>query len=73
MSKNGFPLAQFGPLAQRLRRQIRAEAAILDGEVVAPGAAGRPIFTDLLFRRGPLAYVAFDLVWMRGDLFEARR
>ena len=47
LSKNNYPLAQFGSFAQRLRPEIRADAAILDGEVVAPDATGRPIFKHL--------------------------
>lgn len=41
--------------------------AILDGEIIAADATGRPRFYSLL--RGTLepAYVAFDLLWLNGE------
>ena len=40
--------------------------AILDGEIVHFDAAGKPQFYDLLRRRSPQYFVAFDLLWLRG-------
>lgn len=41
---------------------------ILDGELVMPDETGRPIFLDLLRRRGTPSYVAFDLLLAGHDL-----
>ncbi len=49
-----------------LRGQVKAEDAILDGELVCLDEAGRPQFNQLLFRRGTPYFVAFDLLWLNG-------
>ena len=36
----------------------------LDGEIVHPGTDGRPMFYELMRRRGPFCFYAFDLVWL---------
>jgi bifunctional non-homologous end joining protein LigD len=43
-----------------------AASAIPDGEIVRPGAAGRPMFYELMRRRGSFCFYAFDLVWLDG-------
>jgi ATP-dependent DNA ligase len=35
---------------------------VLDGEIVKLDENARPIFIDLMKRRGPFAFVAFDVV-----------
>ncbi len=40
---------------------------VLDGEVVALDAAGRPVFADLMFRRRAPTFVAFDALVDRGE------
>jgi hypothetical protein len=39
---------------------------VLDGEIVALDAAGRPVFADLMFGRRPPIFVAFDVLTARG-------
>jgi len=39
---------------------------VLDGEVIAADATGRPQFYDLLRRTRAPAYVAFDILWLNG-------
>ena len=66
MSRNGRELRRFRTLADKLARTLKVKSAILDGEVVVRDATGRPIFLDLLKRRGDASYVAFDLLWLNG-------
>jgi bifunctional non-homologous end joining protein LigD len=65
-SKRGHPFKRFGALAQPLRELVAARTAILDGEVLAVDAEGRPRFMDLLRSTGRLVYAAFDLLWLDG-------
>ena len=45
--------------------------AVLDGEIVHLDAQGKPRFYDLMRRRNPQHYCAFDLLWLDGhDLRE---
>jgi bifunctional non-homologous end joining protein LigD len=39
---------------------------VLDGEIVKLEESGRPIFIDLMKRRGPFAFVAFDVLAVNG-------
>lgn len=41
-------------------------SAILDSEIVFLGPDGRPRFMDLIRRRGPQPFIAFDLLWLNG-------
>jgi hypothetical protein len=41
---------------------IDADDAVLDGEIVKLDEIGRPQFYDLMRRRGPFAFVAFDML-----------
>jgi bifunctional non-homologous end joining protein LigD len=65
-SKRGFFLTRFGELEPKLREHLLAWEAILDGEIVSLDQTGRPMFHDLFAARGPVAYVAFDLLWVDG-------
>src|SRR5215470_15796284 len=50
--------------AQAITRDLAGRSAILDGEIVRPGPDGRPMFYELMRRRGPFCFYAFDLVWL---------
>ena len=39
---------------------------MLDGEIACVDDAGRPVFRDLLFRKGQCIFVAFDLLFLDG-------
>jgi hypothetical protein len=65
VSRNGNRFKSFGPLCDSIRQQITAEA-ILDGEIVCLGDNGRPQFYDLMRRREPQWFYAFDLLWRDG-------
>ena len=66
VSRNGNDFRRFDALAAEVAAALRADEAILDGEVIAADATGRPQFYDLLRGRLPPAYVAFDLLWIDG-------
>src|ERR1700757_664146 len=51
---------KFHQLAEELAPSVRADEAILDGEIVCLGSDGRSIFYNLLFRRDWPSFVAFD-------------
>jgi uncharacterized protein (TIGR03437 family) len=58
----------WGPLCQSIAQQIAGEA-ILDGEIVCLDDDGRPQFYDLMRRREPQCFYAFDLLWLDGRDF----
>jgi hypothetical protein len=63
LSRNRNLFRHLDPMAKRLS----VTDALLDGEVICPDDTGRPIFLDLLRRRKPAAFVAFDLLWLDGE------
>ena len=46
---------------------LKVENAILDGEIVCVGPDGRPLFNQLLYRRGNPYMYAFDILWLNGQ------
>src|SRR5207237_6737168 len=58
------------PQLQAVSRLVKAEQAVLDGEIVALDEEGRPSF-QLLQNRGkephPMQYVVFDIVYLDGQ------
>jgi bifunctional non-homologous end joining protein LigD len=54
----------FATLAKAIRQDLAGRAVILDGESVRPGSDGRPLFYELMRRRGPFCFYAFDLLWL---------
>jgi bifunctional non-homologous end joining protein LigD len=65
-SKRGHTFKRFDVLCEQLRELAAARTAILDGEVLAVDAEGRPRFTDLLRGTGRLVFAAFDILWLDG-------
>jgi bifunctional non-homologous end joining protein LigD len=43
---------------------LRAQSAVLDGEIVCLDSEGRSQFKELLYRRGRAVLFAFDLLWL---------
>lgn len=71
VSKSGFVYKRFQDLCEQMASAIRAEEAILDGEIVCVDAQGRPRFYSLMFHRGMPCFFAFDILWLDGkDLRE---
>jgi bifunctional non-homologous end joining protein LigD len=64
---NTFKAFRFRSLAAAISRDLVGRTAILDGEIVRPGEDGRRLFYELMRRRGPFAYYAFDLLWLDGS------
>lgn len=67
VSRNRNAFKTFEPLAQAIAQDLAGRSAILDGEIVRPGPDGRPMFYQLMRRRGPFCFYVFDLLWMDGS------
>jgi len=65
ISRKGNVYKSFRTLSAGIANALACEA-ILDGEIVHLDAEGKPQFYDLLRRRSPQYFVAFDLLWLRG-------
>jgi bifunctional non-homologous end joining protein LigD len=69
VSRNGNTFHGFAELATWIAEHLKVESAVLDAEIACVDREGRPIFTDLLFRRSQCILVAFDLLYLnRNDL-----
>jgi len=66
VSRNRNAFKTFEPLAQAIALDLVGRSAILDDEIVRPGPDGRPMFYELMRRRGPFCFYAFDLLWLDG-------
>ena len=66
VSRNRNAFKTFEPLAQAIGQDLSARSAILGGEIVRPGPDGRPMFHELMRRRGPFCFYPFDLLWLDG-------
>jgi bifunctional non-homologous end joining protein LigD len=66
VSRNRNTYKSFPELTTAIEGSLRVRNAILDGEIVHLDAAGVPQFYDLMRRRRPQHFFAFDLVWMNG-------
>jgi len=66
VSRNWNAFKTFEPLATAIAQELAGRSAILDGEIVHPGPDGRPMFYELMRRRGPFCFYAFDLLWLDG-------
>ena len=58
----GKKFRQFDPLLKQVLRNLKAQRAILDGEIVVLDEKGRSNFFDLMAHRGEPRYYAFDLL-----------
>jgi bifunctional non-homologous end joining protein LigD len=67
VSRNGYEFARWSLLKQEIADTIRADSAILDGEIVCFDADGRSNFNNLLFRRAEPFFCAFDALMIDGD------
>ena len=72
VSRNGNTFKSFPALTSAVATALRVRSAILDGEIVHLGPDGAPLFYDLMRRRTPHHFMAFDLLWLDGrDLRDA--
>jgi bifunctional non-homologous end joining protein LigD len=66
VSRRHLEYRRFEDLRSELSLEINADDAVLDGEIVKLDGEGRPSFVDLMRRRGPFAFVAFDVLAANG-------
>jgi bifunctional non-homologous end joining protein LigD len=67
VSRRGLEYRRFEDLRSEISLELNADDAVLDGEIVTLDSEGRPIFiADLMRRRGPFAFVAFDCLAVKG-------
>lgn len=67
VSRRDLTYRQFDVLAAAIAAEVKAGAAVLDGEIVKLDDRGHSVFRDLMRRRGPFQYVAFDLLALEGE------
>jgi bifunctional non-homologous end joining protein LigD len=68
LSRQKKVLHQFDILARDIALSIKTKVqnAIFDGELITKDSTGRPLFSQILNRKGTPSYVAFDLLWLNG-------
>jgi bifunctional non-homologous end joining protein LigD len=75
-SRNDKDLTAAYPAVAAATRRLRAQSAVVDGELVAVDAAGHPSFQALQHRaahpRHAIAFYAFDLLHLDGEDLRAR-
>ena len=65
-SRRNLRYRQFADLSSEISLELNADDAVLDGEIVKLGESGRPVFIDVIRRRGPFQFVAFDVLALNG-------
>ena len=66
VSRKNHVYKAYAPLCEWIGKHLRAESAVLDGELACLDGEGKPQFNRLLRRRGEPVFVAFDLLWLNG-------
>jgi bifunctional non-homologous end joining protein LigD len=66
VSRNDYQFPHWPKLAECIAENVGAKNAVLDGELVCLYDIRRSQFDDLLFRKKPPTYYAFDLLWWDG-------
>lgn len=66
VSRKGNNVQTSPALCRSLGACLIVTDAVLDGEIVYLGQDGKPLFYDLMRRRGPQYFSAFDLLWLNG-------
>ncbi len=67
VSRNRHRFDEFEPLALSVAKALRAERAVLDGEIVCVDEHGRSQFYQLMARRCQPCLFAFDILWVDGE------
>ena len=67
VSRKGHVYDRFEHLCKWIGENLQVQNAILDGEVVCIDDEGKSQFYDLIFRRKPPYFYAFDLMWIDGE------
>jgi bifunctional non-homologous end joining protein LigD len=66
VSRRNNAYKSFESLREAIGTELRAQDAILDGEIVCLDSRGHSVFKDVLYRRGQPVFYAFELVWING-------
>jgi bifunctional non-homologous end joining protein LigD len=66
ISRNGLILKRWPQLSEEIAHAVRAQSAVLDGEITCLAADGSSRFYDLLFGREWPHFVAFDTLSING-------
>jgi bifunctional non-homologous end joining protein LigD len=67
LSRNGHVFKAWPQLAEEIAHAVRADSAVLDGELCCLDPDGRSNFRNLLFRREWPYLYAFDLLMLEGE------
>jgi bifunctional non-homologous end joining protein LigD len=67
VSRHQHVYKQYTDLCAALTADLQGRSAVLDGEIVCLDDTGRPLFYELLHRRRPTYYYAFDLLELDGQ------
>jgi bifunctional non-homologous end joining protein LigD len=67
VSRNRNVYKSFPVLTNALAGSVRVREAILDGEIVCLDPNGVPQFYDLMRRKTPQHFYAFDVLWLDGQ------
>ena len=73
ISRNGHTFTEWSQLADELAHAVRADGAVLDGEICCFEADGRTNFAQLLFRRARPHFYAFAVLSIDGEDVTAYR
>jgi len=73
LSRNGHPFASFSALAKSISDSLPNVRAVIDGEICSLDRRGRPQFKNLMFRRNPPCFFAFDMLTCDGKDLRTER
>src|SRR5437763_791016 len=74
ISRNGHPFSSFAELGKHVAASVpNTKLTVLDGEIVCLDRKGKPQFKNLLFRRNPPCFFAFDLLTCDGKDLRTER
>ena len=67
VSRRNHVYKSFQKLSSWLGENVQVLDAVIDGELVCLGQDGKPLFNQLLYRRGEPYFYAFDLLRLNGE------
>src|SRR2546429_8123915 len=74
LSRNGHPFSSFAELGKHIAASVpNTKLTVLDGEIGCLDRTGKPQFKNLLFRRNPACFFAFDLLTCDGKDLRTER
>ncbi len=67
ISRRDNQFKSFPTLCDAIGHELKADTAIVDGEIVCLDGHGKSRFNELLYRRGEPCFVAFDVLSVNGE------